>query len=91
MAPNGAGRIFPTNPDLADILVRTDFDFENCYFKDIFGSLFLDFQVPRFPDQAWVGLGLCLGRAWAGPGLGSAKKIGLAVRCGPDLTYTWKT
>ena len=30
MAPNEAGRLFcPTNPDLADILGRTDFDFEN--------------------------------------------------------------
>ena len=28
MAPNRAGRIFPTNPDLADILGRTDLDSE---------------------------------------------------------------
>ena len=35
MAPNMAGRIFsPTNPDLADILGRTDLDFENFYFFD---------------------------------------------------------
>ena len=45
MAPNRAGRIFvPTNPDLADILGRTDLNFENFYFFD-----FLD---PRFPDAA---------------------------------------
>ena len=38
MAPNGPGRIFSyTNPDLADILGRTDFDFENFYFLDFLG------------------------------------------------------
>ena len=36
--PNGGRRIFPTNPDLADILGRTDFDFENFYFFLFFGS-----------------------------------------------------
>ena len=30
--------LFPTNPDLADILGRTDFDFENFYLLDFFGS-----------------------------------------------------
>ena len=40
---------FPTNPDLADILGRTDFDFENFYF--------LDFLGPH--------LGPSLGPAWA--------------------------
>ena len=33
----GLGGFFPTNPDLADILGRTDFDFENFYFFDLFG------------------------------------------------------
>ena len=48
MAPNRAGRIFvPTNPDLANILGRTDFDFENFYFFDFLDPTFLDFQVPR--------------------------------------------
>ena len=28
----------PTNPDLADILGRTDFDFESFYFFDFLGS-----------------------------------------------------
>ena len=32
MAPNGARTIFPTNPDLADMLGDTDFDFENFIF-----------------------------------------------------------
>ena len=53
---------FPTNPDLADILGRTDFDFENFYFFDFLGPKFL----------AWAHLGPSLGPAWAqlGPGLG---------------------
>ena len=40
----GQEDFFPTNPDLADILDRTDFDFENLYFFDLFG-------VPNF----WLG------------------------------------
>ena len=58
MAPNGASKIFvPTNPDLADILGRTDSNFENFYFGDFLDSKFLDFQVPRFPEiWAWPGL-----------------------------------
>ena len=34
----GPGGFFPTNPDLADILGITDFDFENFYFLHFFGS-----------------------------------------------------
>ena len=61
MAPNGAKRIFvPTNPDLADILGRTDFDFENSHFFVFFG-----FQISGFPSpqisKIWPGPG----RAWA--------------------------
>ena len=49
----GPGGFFPTNPDLADILGRTDFDFENFYFFfDFLDPKFPDFQVPRFPDAA---------------------------------------
>ena len=44
--------VFSTNPDLADILGDTDFDFENFYFGDRLDPKFLDFQVPRFPDRA---------------------------------------
>ena len=58
-----AGSIFPTNPDLANILGRTDFNFENFHFFPFFGpqisgfpgpqiSKFPDFQVPSFPDAA---------------------------------------
>ena len=61
----GRELFFPTNPDLANILGRTDFDFENFYFWDLFG-----FQIPRFPGpqisrspEIWPGPGL--GRAWA--------------------------
>ena len=54
MAPNKARRIFvPTNPDLADILGRTDLDFENLYFYDLLDPTFLDFQVPRSPNF-WI-------------------------------------
>ena len=51
MAANGAGSFFPTNPDLADILGRTDFDFENFYFLDFFGS-----QISGL-GPAWAHLG----------------------------------
>ena len=62
----GQEDFFPTNPDLADILGDTDFDFENFYFLDFLGPKFL----------AWAQLGPThLGPAWAhplGPGLGPA-------------------
>ena len=71
----------PTNPDLADILGRTDLDFENLFLLDFSG-----FQIPRFPGpqksglgQAWAGLGP--GWAGLGPGLGRAWALG---RVGPS-------
>ena len=42
----GREDFFPTNPDLANILGRTDLHFENLYFSNF---LDLDFQVPRVP------------------------------------------
>ena len=60
----GQEDFFPTNPDLADILGRTDLDFENFYLFDFLDPELLDFQVPRFPNsqiEAWPGLG----QAWA--------------------------
>ena len=60
----GPGGFVPTNPDLADILFRTYFDFENFIFLIFLGPSFL----------AWAQLGPThLGPAWAhprGPGLG---------------------
>ena len=60
----GPGGFFPTNPDLADILGRTDLDFENFNFLFFWGPKFL----------AWAQLGPThLGPAWAhplGPGVG---------------------
>ena len=48
MVPNGARRIFvPTNPDLADILGRTDLNFENIYFLDFWMP---NFWMSRSPD-----------------------------------------
>ena len=48
---------FPTNPDLADILGRTDLDFENSDFFDFLNLTFLDlvpispnFWISRSPD-----------------------------------------
>ena len=47
----GREDFFPTNPDLANILGRTDLDFENFYFLHFLDPKFLDFQVPRFPKS----------------------------------------
>ena len=54
MAPNRARRIFvPSNPDLADILGRTDvICFSDCVcFFHFLDPNFLDFQVPRSPNS----------------------------------------
>ena len=40
--------LFATNPDLADILGDTDFDFENFCFWIWLDSKIPDFQVPDF-------------------------------------------
>ena len=37
MLEKGSGGFFPTNPELADILGRTDFDFENLCFLGFLG------------------------------------------------------
>ena len=54
LAPNGAGKIFfQSNPDLVDILGRTDLNVEIFYFFFYFlDPKFPDFQVLRFPDAA---------------------------------------
>ena len=54
----GREDFFPTNPDLANILGRTDLDFENFYFFHFLDPKFPEFQVSRFPKSG-------LGRAWA--------------------------
>ena len=56
----GQEDFFPTNPDLANILGRTDLDVENSYFFHLLDPKFLDFQVPRFPNSQT--------EAWARPG-----------------------
>ena len=45
----GSGGFFPTNPDLADILGRTDFDFENFYLWDFLGPKILAWAHPLGP------------------------------------------
>ena len=75
MAPHGEDS-FPTNPDLADILGRTDVDFENSYSLVFFGYQISRFPGSRFPSfqqsglgQAWARCRLGLGRARPGLGL----------------------
>ena len=41
----------PSNPNLADILGRTDLNFENDYLFDFWDPKFLDFQVPKSPNS----------------------------------------
>ena len=71
----GPGGFFPTNPDPADILGDMDFDFENFYFLDFFGS-----QISGL-GPAWARLGPGLRPAWA-PRVGrGAPRVG---RVGPS-------
>ena len=72
----GQEDFFLANPDLADILGRTDFDFENFYF--------LDFLGPHLgPDlgPAWAQLGPSLGPG-LGPGLGPDAAAGAGAGAG---------
>ena len=67
---------FLANPDLADILGRTDFDFQfEISFFGCFRSQISRFPGPRFPNFQKSGLG----PAWARLGLG------LGPGLGPDL------
>ena len=79
----GPGVLFPTNPDLADVLGRTDLNFDNFDFFELFDPTFLDFQVPRFPK---FGLG------WAGP-LTRRLRMGgsqeLFQFCCPSVNLFW--
>ena len=56
-APRGG---FPADPDLADILGRTDLDFESFYF---FHFWIPNFWISRSPDFQ----NLAPGWVWAGP------------------------
>ena len=74
----GQEDFFLANPDLADILGRTDLDFENFYFWDFLASQisrfpgskildfpiskFLDFPIPRFSHGGRAQVG---GPKWA--------------------------
>ena len=53
----GREGLFPTNPDLVDILGDINLDFENSHFFMLGGSKFLEFQVAIFP-KAGPGLEL---------------------------------
>ena len=52
---------FSTNPDLADILGDTDFDFENLIFFRFLDPRFLDFQIAGFPDSRLSSSYVCPG------------------------------
>ena len=85
MGPDGPkwGRevLFPANPDLADILGRTDFDFEIVFF-DLLGSKISKFPGPRFPNFQKSGLG----PAWAPDAAAGAGRI-LKSRSRPLPTH----
>ena len=74
--------LFAANTDLADILGRTDFDFENFDFFDLFG-------VPNFwlgPTWAPRGWAHHLGPTWAhplGPHGWAGGPLGWTPRVGP--------
>ena len=73
----GQEDLFPTNPDLADVLGRTVFDFKIFYFSDFFGVHISVFPGPQI-FKMWPGPG----RAWAlgrvGPRAGP--RVGLGQR-----------
>ena len=59
MAPNRARMIFvPTNPDLADILGRTDLDFDNFHVLVFWIPNFLISRSPDLQNLDWAGAGL---------------------------------
>ena len=54
MAPQwGQEDLFPTNPDLANILGRTDVNFETFHLFDFLDPTFLDFQVLK-SQNFWI-------------------------------------
>ena len=66
----GQEDLFPTNPDLVDILGRTDLDFANSDVLECLNPKFPDLQVPDFPisrNLAWAGPSLAP-RGWAPQG-----------------------
>ena len=84
--------LFPANPDLADILGDTDFDFEDFYFWDFLGPTFLAWAQlgPTHlgpPTRARLGP-THVGPAWAhplGPGLGPPMCASCEVLAWSDL------
>ena len=78
--PQTGRAVFLTNPDLANILGRTDLDFE------IFFRFFWGFQIPRFPGPQISRSPEIL----PGPGLGRVGPVGpqvgqVAPRVGPRV------
>ena len=95
----GREGFFPANPGLADILGRTDLDFENFYFSHLLDPKFPGFQISKiWPGRAWAlgRVGPRVGRAWAlgrvgpsgGPGGHASKELG-CFRAGLKKVYTF--
>ena len=76
----GPGGFFPTNPDLADILGDTDFDFDNFYVFGFFGIP--NFQISRFQISKFPEI-------WPGPALGRAGPLGWGPRLGLGGSLGW--
>ena len=71
----GQEDFFPTNPDLADILGRTDLNFEMFYVFYFLDPKFLDFP------------GAPISTIWPGPGLGLGQG---GPSGGPASMYRWR-
>ena len=86
----GREDFFLANPGLANILGRTDLDFENFYFFHFLDPKFLDFQVPRFPKSG-LGRAWALGRPWAGLAREECEDLRLAAHTLADHIFRrWK-
>ena len=77
------GGFFPTNPDLADFLGRTDLDFENCYFLDFLGSQISGLGPPTWAPRGKGGSKGSLRRFWSLSALGERSSWDLRVRPAP--------
>ena len=92
----GPGGFFPTNPDLTNILGRTDLDFENLYFFHFLDPRLMDFQVPKIimdPHKIVLTGGLPAPQtSWRGacsppcpPAFREAPPLGLSVDFGTKI------
>ena len=76
--------LFPANPDLADILGDTDFDFKNFYFWDFLGSQLGPGLGPGLGPNLGPGLGLGLGPSLGPDAAAGGAGAGRTLRSQPD-------